>query len=71
MAVKILTTADCETRLLEAQTELETANNQPAETHAASKIMVWKRILWHVLQGDTITMDEEENVQLWPREAQA
>ena len=71
MSVKMLTVEDCETKINEAEKEYHAATCEKAETFSLSKLTVWKRILWHVLQGDTITMDEEENVQLWPKEASA
>lgn len=71
MSVKMLTVEDCQSRMEESEKEYHAATCEKAETFALSKLTVWKRILWHISKGDTITIDEEENVQLWPKEASA
>ena len=63
--MKMLSEADCQVRIRQAELALQNTRSQREDNEEMAKIMMWERILFHIREGRTVTMDTEENLQLW------
>ena len=62
---KILTEGDCHLRIRDAELALKVASDEEDIQMENAKILLWKRILFHVNNGKTVTLDADDYLQLW------
>jgi hypothetical protein len=61
----MLTEADCHANIRKSEVALSSVKSQKEEQEEMAKIMIWDRILYHVREGRTVTLNSENCFQLW------